>query len=70
MIKLKRLVIQIVLWLTRIAGAVFVIGGIGFFVTAWMDKSLIPVIMGSITIAFGVVIASIHAPTRSKPKSA
>jgi hypothetical protein len=61
--KLKRANIRIVLWLTRIAGVVVVIAGLGFFVTAVVERSLVPVAMGLVTIIFGAVIISIHAPS-------
>ena len=61
--KLKRANIRIVLWLTRIAGVVVIIAGLGFFVTAVVERSLVPVAMGLVTITFGTVITSIHAPS-------
>jgi hypothetical protein len=61
--KLKRANIRIVLWLTRIAGVVVIIAGLGFFVTAVVERSLVPVAMGLVTITFGTVIISIHAPS-------
>ena len=60
---LKRANIRIVLWLTRIAGVVVIIAGLGFFVTAVVERSLVPVAMGLVTITFGTVIISIHAPS-------
>jgi hypothetical protein len=62
-IKLKRANIKIVLRLTRIAGVAIVIAGLGFFVAALIEKSVVPVAMGLVTITFGVVIVSIHAPS-------
>jgi hypothetical protein len=61
--KLKRANIKTVLWLTRIAGVVIVIAVLGFFVTAVIERSVGPVTMGLVTITFGVVIVSIHAPS-------
>jgi hypothetical protein len=49
-----------VMWLTRIAGTVFALGGLGFFVVAWQDKSLSPVAMGLGALAFGVACTSIR----------
>jgi hypothetical protein len=60
---LKSINIKIVLWLTRIAGAAVVIAGLGFFITAVVERSMVPVAMGLVTVTFGVVIASIHAPS-------
>jgi hypothetical protein len=60
---LKRVNVKVVLWLTRIAGMVIVIAGLGFFVTAVIEKSVAPVAMGIVTIIFGVIIVSIHAPS-------
>jgi hypothetical protein len=61
--KLKRANIRIVLWLTRIAGVVVIIAGLGFFVTAVVERSLVPVAMGLVTITLGTIIISIHAPS-------
>ena len=49
-----------VIWLTRIGGALFVLGGIGFFVLAWNDRSVIPFLMGFVPLAFGVVCMSVR----------
>ena len=49
-----------VLWLTRIGGAVFALGGLGFFVVAWQDGTFAPVAMGLATLAFGIVCMSIR----------
>jgi hypothetical protein len=61
--KLIRTNIQIVMWLTRVAGVVFVIAGLAFFILAIAEKSMVPVAMGLLTIAFGLVAASVHAPS-------
>ncbi len=53
--------IQVVLWGTRALGALFVVGGVAFFVTAWVERSVIPIAMGVITIGFGVWAASVRA---------
>lgn len=55
--------IQVVMWLTRVAGVAFVIAGLGFFIAAIVERSVVPVAMGLPTIAFGMVAASIHAPS-------
>ncbi|MHB8812126.1 MAG: hypothetical protein ACYDAE_02585 [Steroidobacteraceae bacterium] len=61
--KLRRLIILIVLWLTRAGGVAFILFGLGFFVPAWRDKSGGLILMGIIAIVFGVVLTSIHAPS-------
>jgi hypothetical protein len=61
--RVKRVNIKIIVWLTRIAGAVFVVGGLAFFVTALVERSWVPVAMGLVTIIFGAVVVSINAPT-------
>jgi len=55
--------VVMVLWLTRAAGVLFIVFGIGFFVAAWQDQSAGLMLMGIIAIAFGVVLTSIHAPS-------
>ena len=59
--KTRQAFILIVLWGTRILGALFVVGGLGFFVTAWVEHSLIPIAMGVITVGFGIWGASVRA---------
>jgi hypothetical protein len=49
-----------VMWLTRIAGTVFALGGLGFFVAAWQDKSSALVAMGLAVLAFGLACISIR----------
>jgi len=61
--RLKLANIKIVLWLTRVAGAAIIIAGLAFFVLAVAERSLVPVAMGVVTITFGAVMASIHAPS-------
>lgn len=58
--KLRQIVIWLVMWLTRTAGVIFVLVGLGFFVTAWNAWAIPPVLMGVITIAIGVVMISIR----------
>jgi cadmium resistance protein CadD (predicted permease) len=53
--------IRVVLWGTRVLGALFVIGGVAFFVTAWVEQSVIPIALGVIAIGFGVWAASVRA---------
>lgn len=42
-------------------GAVFAAVGLGFFSLAWSDRSIVPVAMGLVTVAFGVFMMSIRA---------
>ena len=60
---IKRANIKIVKWLTRIAAAVVVIAGTSFFILAVVERSLVPVAMGLVTIIFGVVVVSVYAPS-------
>jgi hypothetical protein len=57
--KSRRIIIWLVMWLTRLGGATFVLAGLGFFVTAWQDRAVVPIVMGIITIAIGAVLTSI-----------
>jgi hypothetical protein len=50
----------ILIWLTRVAGAVITGCGLSFFVLAWTERSVAPVAMGVITIGIGLVIVSIR----------
>jgi glucose uptake protein GlcU len=50
---------QVVVWFTRAAGAVFVLGGLGFFVAAWTERSLVLVVLGIITGVIGAVLISV-----------
>ena len=51
----------VIIWLTRVAGAVITVCGISFFVLAWADRSIAPVAMGVITIGIGLIIVSIRS---------
>jgi multidrug efflux pump subunit AcrA (membrane-fusion protein) len=51
----------VIIWLTRIAGAVITVCGISFFVLAWAERSVTPVVMGLITVGIGFVVISIRA---------
>jgi xanthine/uracil permease len=53
-------VLLVIIWLTRIGGAVIAICGISFFVLAWVERSLSPVVMGVITLGIGLVVISIR----------
>jgi HAMP domain-containing protein len=57
----RQAIILVVLWGTRVLGALFVVGGLAFFVTAWVERSLIPMAMGVVTIGFGMWAASVRA---------
>jgi uncharacterized membrane protein YwaF len=50
----------VIIWLTRIGGAIVSICGISFFVLAWAERSIAPVVMGVITVGLGLVVASIR----------
>lgn len=63
MSKIRKIIVVMVLWLTRAGGVLFVVFGFGFFVAAWQDKAAGLILMGVIAIAFGVVLTSIHAPS-------
>ena len=56
----KQAMIILILWLTRIGGAIFTIGGLGFFILAWVDHTVVPAAMGTVVIAFGLFITSIR----------
>ena len=61
-----RIIVTVVMWLARVGGAIFAVAGLGFFVSAWVERSVGLVAMGVITIAFGLFIMSIRAtPTGS-----
>jgi hypothetical protein len=51
----------IIIWLARVGGAVITVCGLGFFVLAWADRSIAPVVMGLITIIVGLIIVSIRS---------
>ena len=50
----------VIIWLTRIGGAVITVCGISFLVLAWAERSIAPVVMGVITVGIGLVIISIR----------
>jgi xanthine/uracil permease len=52
--------LSVTIWLTRVAGAAITVCGISFFVLAWAERSVTPVVMGVITIGIGLVVASIR----------
>jgi cadmium resistance protein CadD (predicted permease) len=53
-----QLFLLLILWLTRLGGALFLVVGLGFFVVAFVDRSLVPVLMGLFPVAFGLVAIS------------
>jgi hypothetical protein len=59
--KPPRTIVTMVMWFTRVGGAIFVVGGLGFFVSAWVERSIGLISMGAIAIAFGLFIMSIRA---------
>jgi hypothetical protein len=59
-VKLRQVIVWLVMWLTRLAGAIFVFFGLDCFVTAWQERAASLVVMGIITIAFGAVMLSIR----------
>jgi hypothetical protein len=50
----------LILWLTRIAGAVFIAGSLGFLVLAWVERSIGPVVMALIPMSFGAFAMSVR----------
>lgn len=60
--------IQLVMWLTRIAGVVLGLLGIGFFVSAWQDRSMGLVAFGVLVIAIGTVLLSFRIGSDGRPE--
>jgi xanthine/uracil permease len=52
--------LPVTVWLTRVGGAVITVCGISFFVLAWAERSIAPVVMGVIAVGIGLVIDSIR----------
>lgn len=59
--------IQLVIWLTRIGGVVLGLFGVGFFVSAWLARSLALVLFGIFAIAIGIVLLSFHIGSDGRP---
>jgi ABC-type phosphate transport system permease subunit len=59
---------QLVVWLTRIGGVVLGLLGVGFFVSAWRDRSLGLAAVGIAVIAIGVVLLSIRIDSDGRPE--
>ena len=59
--KPPRSLVFLIIGLTRIAGAVFCVAGVSFFVLAWQERSFEPVALGVIAILLGLVGISIRA---------
>ena len=57
----RRTIVSIVMWLTRVFGAVFVVAGLSCFVSAWMERTLDLIWLGIPIIAFGVFTMSVRA---------
>ena len=59
--EIRRAIVLAVVWLCRIGGAIFCVAGVGCFVTARTERSMVPVLFGIVAIAFGAVVASVRA---------
>jgi hypothetical protein len=59
--KASRRFILLIMWLTRIAGAAFVVASLGFFLVAWRERSIIPAVMAFFPMGFGAFVMSIRA---------
>ena len=57
----SRKFILLIMWLTRIVGAAFIVGGLGFLLVAWRERSIIPAVMALLPVGFGVFAMSIRA---------
>jgi O-antigen ligase len=57
----RQMLLWLIMWLTRVGAGVFVLGGLGFFVSAWQARSVGLVVMGVIAIAVGTFLISIRA---------
>jgi uncharacterized membrane protein YoaK (UPF0700 family) len=60
--------IQLVIWLTRVGGVVLGLLGVGFFVSAWQDRSLWLVAFGILVIAIGIVLLSFRIGSDGRPE--
>ena len=56
----RHTLILAVLWLTRVAGVVVVLLGLGSFVSAWQDRSVGLVGLGCAAVAIGAVLISLR----------
>jgi hypothetical protein len=59
---------QLLIWLTRIGGAVFALLGVGFFVSAWQERSWAPILFGILAIAIGIVVLSFRIGPDGRPE--
>jgi hypothetical protein len=58
---ISQMTVVTVLWLTRIAGAVFAFGGgLGFMISGWLSRSIVLAAFAIFPIVFGAVCMSIR----------
>ena len=57
--------LPVITWLTRFAGATIAVGGLGFFASAWTERSVTLAVMGVVTIAVGAIIKWLFALTKN-----
>jgi hypothetical protein len=65
----RAFLIHLVVWLTRLGGLVFgLFGGIGFFVSAWQERSLGLGLAGIAFVAFGAIMLSFRIRPDGRPE--
>jgi hypothetical protein len=59
---------QLVIWPTRVGGVVLGLLGVGFFASAWQDRSLGLVAFGILAIAIGIALLSFRFGSDGRPE--